>query len=122
MKKVLVVDDSPVVRNFHMSVLKKEGFFVDGASDGAEALEKALTEHFDLILCDINMANMDGLTFIQKYREEEKETPIIIISTQEDEFNKQKGFESGANFYLTKPVKPEKLILNISMLLNDQEK
>jgi len=89
MKKVLVVDDSKVVRSFHMNILKTAGFKADGAGDGIEALEKALSNHYDLILCDINMPNMDGLTFISKYREEERETPIIIISTQEETIHRK---------------------------------
>jgi two-component system, chemotaxis family, chemotaxis protein CheY len=116
MKKVLVVDDSPVVRNFHINILKSAGFFADGASDGMEALEKSLTDHYDLILCDINMPVMDGLSFIKKYRDEEKETPIIIITTQEETINQLKGYEAGANIYIVKPVKPKNLISHISML------
>ena len=121
MRKILVIDDSPVVRSYHINILKSAGFYVEGASDGIEALEKSLKDQFDLILCDVNMANMDGLTYIRKYREEEKETPIIIISTQEENINQEEGFESGANIYIVKPVKPDKLILHINMLLGDKE-
>ncbi|MDX9971577.1 MAG: response regulator [FCB group bacterium] len=117
MKNILVVDDSPVVRSFHMNILKTAGFTADGASDGVEALEKALVKHYDLILCDINMPNMDGLTFIKKYREEERETPVIIITTQEEAIHWQKGYEVGANIYIVKPAKPQKLVMHISMLL-----
>ena len=117
MKRVLVVDDSNVVRNFHMNILKSSGFQTEGASDGVEALEKALLNQYDLILCDINMPNMDGLTFIAKYRQEEKETPIIIMTTQEEAIHRQKGFAAGANLYLVKPVKPETLVVHIQMLL-----
>lgn len=117
MKNILVVDDSPVVRSFHMNILKTAGFTADGASDGLDALEKALAKHYDLILCDINMPNMDGLTFIRKYREEERETPIIIITTQEESIHRRKGFEVGANIYVVKPAKPQKLVMHISMML-----
>jgi two-component system chemotaxis response regulator CheY len=117
MKKILVVDDSPVVRNFHMNILKKEGFSVESAEDGVMALEKSLVSEYDLILCDINMPNMDGLTFVKKFREHEKETPVIIISTQEEEHQKIKGFTSGANLYIVKPVSPQKLIDHIKLLL-----
>ncbi len=117
MANILIVDDSPVVRNFHMNILKMEGFTVDGAGDGLEALEKGLIQDYDLILCDINMANMDGLTFLKKYRVEIKETPVIIISTELEEIHKKKAYELGANLYLVKPVKPEDLKLHIKMIL-----
>jgi two-component system chemotaxis response regulator CheY len=119
-KKVLVVDDSRVVRSYHGNILKSAGFQVDGAADGVEALEKALSEEYDIILCDINMPRMDGLTFIKKYRELDKETPIIIITTQEEAINRQKGYEAGANLYIVKPVKPQTLITHVKMLLGGE--
>jgi two-component system, chemotaxis family, chemotaxis protein CheY len=122
MKKILVVDDSPVVRHYHTNVLKKEGFLVDEAEDGVIALEKSLIEDFDLILCDINMANMDGITFVRKYREQEKETPVIIISTQEEQHQKIQGFSAGANLYIVKPVSPAKLIEHVKLLLGQESK
>jgi len=121
MKKVLVVDDSPVVRSFHMNILKTSGYAAEGASDGVEALEKSLSRFYDLILCDINMPNMDGITFIRKYREESSSTPIIILTTQEEEIHRQKGYEAGANLYIVKPVKPINLILHIRLLLGGEK-
>jgi|YelNatPaOPRAMG01_1025707.scaffolds.fasta_scaffold05238_7 two-component system chemotaxis response regulator CheY len=118
-RKVLVVDDSPVVRSFHSNILKSAGFRVDNASDGAEALEKALSRDYNLILCDINMPNMDGIAFLRRYREEGKETPTIIITTQEEMVNRKKCYEAGANLYLVKPIKPSSLILHIRVLLSE---
>ena len=117
MKRILVVDDSPVVRSFHTNILKMSGFKADGACDGIDALEKALTTPYHLILCDINMPNMDGITFIRQFREQDEHAPIIILTTQEDEVHKEKGYKAGANLYLVKPVKPKKLILHIQLLL-----
>ena len=120
MKRVLVVDDSPVVRNFHINILKTSGFEAEGAMDGVEAMEKALTDPFDLILCDINMPNMDGLTFIKRFRESEDDTPIIILTTQSQEVQRKIGYEHGANLFIVKPVKPKSLVLHIQMLLGDK--
>ncbi len=121
MKKVLVVDDSPVVRSFHMNILKIEGFLAEGAADGMEALEKALQHRYDLILCDINMPNMDGLTFITAYREEVPDgPPVIILTTQEEEANRKKGYASGANLYLVKPVAPHQLTQHIKLLMGEK--
>lgn len=117
MKRILVVDDSPVVRSFHTNILKMSGFKADGACDGIDALEKSLTTPYHLILCDINMPNMDGITFIRQFRGQDEDVPIIILTTQEDEVNIEKGYKAGANLYLVKPVKPKKLILHIQLLL-----
>jgi two-component system, chemotaxis family, chemotaxis protein CheY len=118
MKQILVVDDSPVVRNFHTNILKKEGFHVESAEDGIVALEKALITDYDLILCDINMPNMDGFTFVRKFRELEKEVPVIIISTQEEHHQTIEGFNAGANLYIVKPVSPQRLVEHIKLLMD----
>ncbi len=117
MRKVLVIDDSPVVRSFHMNILKAAGFEAEGATDGIDALGKALSSQYDLILCDINMPNMDGLTFVRQYRGEDRETPIILITTQEESVHRTQGFEAGANIYIVKPVKPKTLVSHINMLI-----
>lgn len=117
MKNILVVDDSPVVQHYHINVLKGAGFAAEGAADGMEALEKALSNHYDLILCDINMPNMDGLTFIKRFRDANMTAPVILISTQEEYAHQKKGYESGANIYVVKPVKPAELVIHVQMLL-----
>ena len=119
MKKLLVVDDSPVVRRFHINILKTSGFEADEAIDGAEALEKALLEPYDAILCDINMPKMDGLTFIKRLREMKEETPVIILTTQEEDIHRINAYEAGANLFVVKPVKPADLIMHIKMLLGE---
>ena len=116
MKRVLVVDDSRFVRNFHTNLLKSAGFKADGAVDGVDALEKALVGNYDLILSDINMPNMDGIVFVEKFRQSDTKTPIIMISTQAEAANKEKAVMAGANLYIVKPVKPKTLVLHIKML------
>jgi len=120
MKKILIVDDSSFVRTYHKSILKTANYLSEVASNGAEALEKSLLTDYDLILCDINMTVMDGITFIQKYRKAGKETPIIIVTTLEEAHQKEAGFQAGANVYVLKPVEPELLLENIRMLLGEQ--
>jgi two-component system, chemotaxis family, chemotaxis protein CheY len=117
-KKILVVDDSNLVRNYHSAILKDAGFEVFTAIDGYEALEKSLSKDIDLILCDVNMGRMDGISFVEKYRKEGLETPIIMISTQSDVVDKFKAYQAGANVYILKPVQPDALIENIKILLD----
>ena len=117
--KVLVVDDSPIVRNLHSVMLKSAGFLVEEAENGYDALEKAMQSQFDLMVVDINMPKMDGFSFCREIRvsENHKEVPIIIVSTEAEAEDKMQGFQAGANLYLVKPVKAEQLIENAKMLL-----
>ena len=100
MKKVLICDDSEMVRNFHYYILKTAGFEVISAIDGADGLEKLwLNKDIGLVITDINMPNMDGYSMIEKIRMEDEfeDIPIIIISTEDQLKDKQKGYDAGAN-------------------------
>lgn len=119
-KKILIMDDSKIVRNVHANILKTAGFEVIEAKDGAEAYGKAMFESIDLMVVDINIPGMDGYTFCEKIRENIKyhDIPIIIVSTESEQEDKMKGFKAGANLFLVKPVKSNELIDNVNMLLN----
>ena len=116
---VLVVDDSEMIRNFHCYILKNAGFDVLAAIDGADGMEKLMRNQIDALITDINMPNMDGFTFVQRLRENPlyEELPVIIVSTEDEAEDKQRGFDAGANIYIVKPTEPAKLIESIKMLL-----
>jgi len=118
-RNVLIVDDSEFTRNYHSYILREANFDVVTAVDGADALEKLYSRPFDLVLTDINMANMDGYEFIRQARSsaDYKDLPIIIISTESEAEDKSRGFLAGANFYIVKPTEPQALVENICMLL-----
>lgn len=118
-EKILIVDDSAIVRNLHSFMLKTAGFEIEEAVNGYEAIEKLLNSKFDLIVADINMPKMDGYTLCKEVRSktEYKDIPIIIISTEAEAEDKIQGFKAGANLYLVKPVKAEELVENVKMLL-----
>ncbi|MBF0237002.1 MAG: response regulator [SAR324 cluster bacterium] len=120
-KRVLVVDDSAIVRNIHSFMLKSGGFEVVEASNGYEAMEKLLESQFDLIVTDVNMPKMDGYALCEAIRKEAQytQTPIIIISTESEAEDKLKGFKAGANLYVIKPVKSEELVQNAKMLVGE---
>jgi two-component system, chemotaxis family, chemotaxis protein CheY len=120
-KRILVVDDSEFVRNYHSHILAQADFEVLTAVDGTDGLEKLYTHSCDLILTDINMGHMDGYEFIRRVRAEPQyeELPIIIISTEGDRADKMKGFEAGANLYLVKPSEPEIMIENIRLVISN---
>lgn len=116
-KKILVVDDSEIVRNFHCYIIKLFGFEVDTAENGAVGLEKVLSEKYEVILTDINMPIMDGYEFVEKVRQLKINIPIIIVSTEDENNDKINGYKAGCNAYLVKPTEPEKLMDTIFMLL-----
>lgn len=119
-KHILIVDDSKTVRNLVAFILKKEGFKVTTAEDGLDGLEKLYgSEVVDLIVSDVNMPRMDGLTFIKTIREQEsyRDIPIIVLSTEGQDKDIKTGLNMGANLYMVKPAQPEKLLRNVKMLL-----
>ena len=119
-KHILIVDDSKTVRNLVAFIMKKEGFKVTMAEDGLDGLEKLYSsEQIDLIISDINMPRMDGLTFIKTVREQEayRDLPIVVLSTEGQEKDIQQGIQLGANMYMVKPAQPQQMVRNIKMLL-----
>lgn len=118
--KILIVDDSEMVRNYYYYILKNAGFDVISAVDGADGLEKLFrSPDCSLVISDINMPNMDGYSMIEKIRQDEQfeEIPIIIVSTEEEAHDKQKGYDAGADVYIVKPIEPNVLIENIKLLI-----
>lgn len=118
-KVILVADDSEMVRNFHSYILKNAGFKIISAIDGADALEKLLQHDIDLVATDINMPNMDGYELVKRIRATEgfADLPIIMISTESEAKDKQKGFDAGANVYIIKPTPPDQLVESINLLV-----
>ncbi|MCJ2163289.1 MULTISPECIES: response regulator [unclassified Pseudodesulfovibrio] len=119
-KHILIVDDSKTVRNLVAFIMKKEGFKVTTAEDGLDGLEKLYSlGAVDLIVSDVNMPRMDGLTFIKTVREQAayRDIPIVVLSTEGQDKDVQTGLTVGANLYMVKPAQPEKLVRNVKMLL-----
>lgn len=117
-RRILIVDDSEMVRELHGFALRGAGYEVDDAQNGSAALEKLLGQRFDLVVTDINMPQMDGYELTRRIRATEgyKDTPVILVSTESQAVDKSIGFEAGANVYIVKPAKPDDLVLNARML------
>jgi two-component system chemotaxis response regulator CheY len=120
MKRILVIDDAATVRMYHRNVLEAANYLVEEAVNGIEALEKALSQKMDLYLVDINMPKLDGYGFLRRLRSEDMEqAPAIMVSTEAAPEDRRVAFQSGANLYLIKPIKPAQLLLQVSMLLGE---
>jgi two-component system chemotaxis response regulator CheY len=112
-KTILVVDDGALVRVYYRSILEGAGFQVAEALNGLEALEVLLTRTVDLLVVDINMPQMDGLTFLRVLRQRESPlaaVPALVTSTESAAADFAAARAAGANFYLVKPVEPERLV------------
>jgi len=114
-KQVLVVDDSTTIRLYHQQILESAGMRVTQAANGYEALEKALSQRFDLFLVDVNMPMMDGYVFLEKLREISS-APAIVISSEAGPQDAQRAYAVGASLYIVKPVDPHQLLTQIKML------
>ena len=116
--RILVVDDSEMVRELHGFALRGAGYEVDDAENGSAAIEKLLSHHFDLVITDVNMPQMDGYELTRRIRTTDgyQDTPVILVSTESQALDKSIGFEAGANVYLVKPAKAEDLVINAQML------
>ncbi len=120
-RTILVVDDSPTVVKFVSFSLKNKGYQVVTASDGMEAIEKisSMKEDIELVITDLNMPNLDGYSLISTLRQSEnhRQTPIIILTSEEGTDDRQRGMEVGASSYLVKPFKSSVLLEEVSKLL-----
>jgi two-component system chemotaxis response regulator CheY len=121
-RRILVVDDSPTLVKFVTYSLKFSGYEVVGACDGMDALEKVsrLESNIDLVITDLNMPNIDGLELIATLRTSDKftATPIIILSSEGADEDKQKGMQAGATSCLVKPFKSSVLLAEVARLLD----
>lgn len=111
-KTILIVDDANLVRKYYRSILEPSGYAIEEALNGLEALETLLVKPIDLLIVDVNMPQMDGVTFLRALRKRSlpmSATPALVISTESGTQDKDAAIAAGANFYLTKPAQPEAL-------------
>jgi two-component system chemotaxis response regulator CheY len=111
-KAVLTVDDSPSIRQMVKLVLSQAGFEVHEAVDGIDGLEKAKAKSVQMVVTDLNMPRMDGITMVRELRKlpTYKGVPIILLTTESDESFKKQAKDAGATGWITKPFKQEQLI------------
>ena len=117
--RILIVDDSSLVRLYYRSALEKAGFEVEQAINGIEAMERTLSQPFDLVIVDVNMPRMDGFTFVRTLRRvatDVASTPALMISTEAEVQDVAGARAAGANFYLVKPVSEAELVRHICVL------
>lgn len=120
MISILAVDDSPSMRQMVTYTLERAGYEVVSAEDGEEALSIALNTSVNLVLTDVNMPKMDGITLVKKLRKlsDYRYKPILILTTESSTEKKMQGKEAGATGWLVKPFDPEKLLSTLRRVLD----
>jgi two-component system chemotaxis response regulator CheY len=119
MASILAVDDSPSMRQMVAFTLKGTGYQVIEAVDGEEALNYAKSRNVNLVITDVNMPNMDGISLIKALRSLPgyKFTPLLMLTTESSSEKKQQGKAAGATGWIVKPFNPEQLLSTVKKVL-----
>ena len=117
MPKILVVEDDNDLNNLIQTVLESKGHDVFAARNGKEALDILDITHIDLIISDIMMPRMDGIRLLTDIREANMKMPVLLITAKGSYDDKNKGFSSGADDYMVKPIDIKELVLRVNALL-----
>lgn len=114
--RVLVVDDEEKIRNVIKEYAKFEGYEIDEAADGMEAIAKCKSEDYDIIIMDVMMPKLDGFSSIKEIKKH-KDIPVIMLSARGEEYDKLFGFEIGVDDYVVKPFSPKELMARINAVI-----
>lgn len=121
-KKILVIDDEETVRKVLRIHLGKDGYEVREAGDGEEAIEQLKKNNFDLLICDIMMPKMDGWEVLRAVRSHPrtKDIPVIFLTAKDQDSDMFKGYEMGANYYVTKPFTKSQLLFGVNLMFGKE--
>lgn len=122
-KRILIVEDAKHIQEATSFILKKEGYEIDVASNGAEALAKIKTFRPEIVICDIMMPVMDGLTFLQAVRgnPETADLTVMMLTAKKGDQDILRGYNLGADYYITKPFSSEQLLLGVGLMVKEIE-
>ncbi len=112
-KKILIVEDEARIARVISLELKHEGYAVEIAGNGKDAINLALAEDWDLILLDVMLPEMSGFEVLRRLRMQDEQTPVILLTARNSVFDKVNGLDHGANDYITKPFEMEELLARI---------
>jgi CheY-like chemotaxis protein len=120
-RKILIVDDEEVIRKFLRIHLVKLGYEVAEAADGVQALEQMGKEDFDLLICDILMPKKDGWEVIREMKSnpKTKSIPVIVLTAKNEDSDMFKGYNLGANYYMTKPFTKAQLVYGLKLMFGE---
>lgn len=122
MKHILVIDDSPTIRTSVEYAIKKLGHTIHQAENGRKGLDefqllKKKGEELAICIVDVNMPEMDGISFVKEFRKEDKFTPVLILTTESEDDKIKEGKAAGASGWMIKPFKPVDLVAVVEKLI-----
>jgi DNA-binding response OmpR family regulator len=121
MKKILIIEDDLSIAELEKDYLEMSGMSADICADGVEGLDKALKENYDLILLDIMLPCLDGISVLKNIREI-KDIPVLLISAKKEEIDKIRGLGAGAEDYISKPFSPGELVARVKAHLANYDR
>jgi DNA-binding response OmpR family regulator len=117
MLRILVVEDEPRILAFVGRALEADGFDVDSADNGVDGLERAVHGRYDLVILDLLLPRLDGLTVLRELHRRRPELPVVIVSARSDLATKLRGFRLGASDYVSKPFAVDELLARVRVRL-----
>ena len=123
-KKILLIEDDPDTLVYISKILKREGYEVEEAENGEEGLKKFREIKPDLVVLDIMLPGIDGWEVLKRIKSglRSRKTPVVMLTAKDTDMDKLKGYEFGADFYITKPFNMEKLLLIIRNIISEHSK
>ena len=118
MPSILIVDDEPLIRGLIRVHLEREGFQCCEAGDGTAALSYLAANRVDMVILDIMMPFMDGMTCLRQMRLQKIDTPVIMLTARGEEYDRVAGLEGGADDYIVKPFSPRELVARVKVVLS----
>ncbi len=121
-RKILIVDDEEMIRKLLHVLLDKLGYEVKEAADGEQAIEELSKDVFDLLICDVLMPKKDGWEVIKEAKSNSKSRnmPVILLTVKNEDSDVFKGYDLGANYYMTKPFTKAQLLYGLKLMLSDR--
>jgi len=118
-RSALIIDDSPSLRAVVRTTLAGAGFAVVEARDGRDALDRLADARYDVVVCDVHMPEMDGITFVRHFRAlpAHERTPVVMLTTESNPSMRAKAVTAGASAWITKPVHPARLIDTLAVVM-----
>ncbi|MEO1037936.1 MAG: response regulator transcription factor [Pseudomonadota bacterium] len=114
--RALIVEDDPDLNRQLAAVLSDAGYAIDSAADGEDGWFLGDTEPYDVVVLDLGLPKLDGVTVLERWREAERDFPVLILTARDRWSEKVAGFDAGADDYLTKPFHPEELLARLRAL------